>query len=144
MRPLVFMAMARAVANVLLCDEDRAQIDTLVVGLAELGHSVTVVRSCADAFAAACRYDFDALVAAPSLRDGTALMLPRALGIRKPRLVVLVTRLSERLARNVARRVGFDAQLTKVVGAERLDRLLRGSLKEPTKGDSLAVWTSPR
>ncbi len=71
-------------------------------------------------------------------------MLPRALGIRKPKLVVLVTRLSERLARTVAHRVGFHAQLTKMVDADRLDRILRSSLEERVKGVSLEAWTSPR
>jgi DNA-binding response OmpR family regulator len=140
----VLIAMPRTVSNVLLCDEDRDQIDTLVVELAELGHYVTVARTCADAFTAACRDDFDALLSAPALRDGTTLMLPRALGIRRPRLVLLVTRLSERVGTNVARGVGFDGQLTKIVSAARVDRILRAHLKEPTKGDSLARWTSPR
>lgn len=100
---------------------------TLAAQLAERGHAVTVVRSYADAFSVACAEDFDALVTAPFLRDGAALALPTALGIRRPRLVVLVSRMSERLGAAVARRVGFDVQLTKVVDPRGLDRLLHAS-----------------
>jgi DNA-binding response OmpR family regulator len=115
-------------SNVLLCDEERETTDLLARDLEELGHAVVIARSCADAFAAACAYDYDALVAAPFLSDGSALVLPRALGIRRPRLVVLVSRLTERLAQAIARHVGFDAQLTKIVDPRRLDRMLRASI----------------
>lgn len=115
-------------SNVLLCDDERELTDALATQLENLGHSVTIARSCADTFAHACGHDYDALVIAPFLRDGSALVLPRALGIRRPRLVVLVSRLTDRLAQAVARRVGFDVQLTKIVDAKRLDRLLRASL----------------
>lgn len=128
-------------SNVLLCDEERAATDVLSSDLRELGHAVTIARSCADTFAAACTYDFDALVVAPFLRDGSALVLPGALGIRKPRLVVLMCRLTERLALPVSRRVGFDVQLTKVVDARRLDRLLRISIADAA-AEALAVATT--
>lgn len=111
-------------AKLLLCDEDRRHTDTLARGLDELGHAVEVVRSHAEAFAIACAYDIDALVVAPFLRDGSALVLPSALGIRRPRLVVLVSSLVERIAPRVVTRLGFDAQLTKVVDPQELDRLL--------------------
>ncbi|GAF91124.1 unnamed protein product, partial [marine sediment metagenome] len=62
------------------------------------------------------------------LRDGSTLVLPSSLGIRRPPLVVLVTRLAERLAAPMARRVGFDAQLTKIVDPWRLDRMVRWSV----------------
>jgi DNA-binding response OmpR family regulator len=117
-------------SSVLLCDDDRDATDALTADLRDLGHAVTTARSCADTFAAACTYDFDALVAAPFLRDGSALVLPAALGIRKPRLVVLTSRLSERLAPVVTRRVGFDVQLIKVIDARRVDLLLRASLAQ--------------
>ena len=116
------------VSNVLICDGEREPTNVLARDLEELGHRVVVASSCADAFSAACAYDFDGLVAAPFLSDGSALVLPRALGIRKPRLVVLVSRLTERLAQAIARHVGFDVQLTKVVDAARLDRMLRASV----------------
>jgi len=112
-------------SNVLLCDEDRDHTEVLAHRLAELGHGVTVVRTYGDAFAAACAEDYDALLTAPFLRDGAALALPSALGIRRPRLVVLVSRMTERLATAVAKRVGFDAQMTKIVDVRALDRLLR-------------------
>lgn len=117
-------------SNVLLCDQEREGTDLLAADLRDLGHAVTIARSCADTFSAACSYDFDALVLAPILRDGSALILPAALGIRTPKLTVLMCRLGERLARSVTRRVGFDAQLTKVVDARELDRLLRASITE--------------
>ena len=116
------------VANVLLCDDERDSTATLARELQELGHGVTIARTCAEAFAAACARDFDALVATPFLRDGSALVLPSALGIRRPRLAVLVCRITDRLAPVVARRVGFDAQLTKIVDVRRLDRLVRASI----------------
>ena len=115
-------------SNVLLCDDEHELTDVLATQLENLGHLVTVARSCADTFAHACSHDYDALVIAPFLRDGSALVLPRALGIRRPRLVVLVSRLTDRLAQAVARRVGFDAQLTKIVDAKVLDRLVRTSI----------------
>jgi DNA-binding response OmpR family regulator len=113
------------VATVLLCDDERDSTDVLARELESLGHVVTIARSCAEAFAAACAKDFDVLVAAPFLRDGSALVLPSSLGIRRPRLTVLLTRLGERLSPIVARRVGFDAQLTKLVDGQRIDRLMR-------------------
>jgi DNA-binding response OmpR family regulator len=119
-------------SNVLLCDEDRDATDALSMGLRELGHAVTLARSCADTFAAACTYDFSALVVAPFLRDGSALVLPAALGIRKPRFCVLTCRMTERLSLAVSRRVGFDLQLTKVIDPRRLDRLLRTSIATVT------------
>lgn len=126
-------------AKLLLCDEDRRHTDVLAAGLDSLGHAVEVVRSHAEAFAIACAYDIDALVVAPFLRDGSALVLPSALGIRRPSLVVLVSRISERIAPPVVKRLGFDAQLTKVVDPAELDRLLamrrtRTSLVEARDG----------
>ena len=114
--------------NVLLCDDERECTQVLAADLESLGHSVTIVRSCADAFGTACANDFDALIAAPFLRDGSALVLPGALGIRRPRLVVLTTRVSDRLAPAIAKRVGFDRQLCKVVDASVLDRMIRASI----------------
>ena len=116
------------VANVLLCDDERDSTEVLARELESLGHAVTIARSCAEAFAAACASDFDVLVAAPFLRDGSALVLPSALGIRRPRLTVLLSRMGERLAPVVTRRVGFDVQLTKLVDARRLDTLLRAAV----------------
>lgn len=116
------------VCNLLLCDEERATSDLLAAELRRRGHAVTVARTCSDAFAAACAHDYDALVVAPYLRDGSTLVLPSSLGIRRPPLVVLVTRLAERLAAPMARRVGFDAQLTKIVDPWRLDRMVRWSV----------------
>lgn len=112
-------------ASVLLCDEEREAAATLAAELEDLGHDVTIVCSCSDAFSAACAHDYDVLVAAPFLRDGATLLLPRALGIRRPRLTVLMTRVTERLSRGTAERVGFDTQLARVVDARRLDRLMR-------------------
>lgn len=112
-------------SSILLCDEDRETAVILATQLEELGHEVTVVCSCSSAFSAACAKDYDVLVAAPFLRDGATLLLPRALGIRRPRLMVLMTRVTERLAPEAAERAGFDAQLTRVVDARRLDRLMR-------------------
>lgn len=114
--------------TVLLCDDERECTQVLAADLESLGHTVTIVRSCADAFGTACANDFDALLAAPFLRDGSALVLPGALGIRRPRLVVLTTRLSDRLAPAIAKRVGFDLQLCKVIDAKALDRMIRASI----------------
>ena len=114
-------------ASVLLCDEDRESAAPLAAELEDLGHDVTIVCSCSEAFSAACARDYDALVAAPFLRDGATLLLPRALGIRRPRLMLLMTRMSERLSPGAAERVGFDAQLTRVIDARRLDRFVRNA-----------------
>lgn len=114
-------------ASVLLCDEERESAAVLAAELEELGHDVTIVCSCSDAFSAACAHDYDVLVAAPFLRDGATLLLPRALGIRRPPLVVLMTRITERLSPVATQRVGFDAQITRVVDARRLDRLMRSA-----------------
>jgi len=110
--------------TVLICDEDRAHTHALARGLEQLGYAVEIVRSYAEAFAIACAHDLDALVVAPFLRDGSALVLPTALGIRKPPVTILVTRMGERLSRVVTSRVGFDAQLTKVVDPLEVDRLV--------------------
>ena len=120
-------------SNILLCDEERASTDALAAELTALGHKVTIVRTCNEAFGAACSTDFGALVVAPYLRDGAALVLPRALGIHRPNLVVLVSRLGDRVAEPVARHLGFDIQLTKVVDARRLDRLIRASMAAAAK-----------
>lgn len=114
-------------ACVLLCDEERESAALLADALEALGHDVTVVSSCSDAFSLACAHDYDVLVAAPFLRDGATLLLPQALGIRRPRLMVLMTRMSERLSQTAVARVGFDAQITRVVDAGRLDRLIRST-----------------
>jgi ActR/RegA family two-component response regulator len=111
---------------VLICDEDRAHTDQLAWGLYELGYVVEVVRTYAEAFAIACAHDLDALIVAPFLRDGSALVLPAALGIRRPRSVVLVCRIGERVSPRVARRLGFDAQLAKIVDAQAIGRLFLG------------------
>lgn len=115
-------------SSILLCDEERESVAPLAAELAALGHEVTIACSCAEAFAAACAHDYDVLVAAPFLRDGATLLLPRTLGIRRPRLMILVTRLTDRLSAAAAQRVGFDVQLTRVVDASRLDRILRASV----------------
>jgi DNA-binding response OmpR family regulator len=114
-------------SSILLCDEEQESGAPLAAELEALGHEVTIVCSCAEAFAAACAHDYDVLVAAPFLRDGATLLLPRTLGIRRPRLTILMTRLTERLSAAAAQRVGFDAQLTRVVDVQRLDRMLRAS-----------------
>jgi DNA-binding response OmpR family regulator len=114
--------------TVLICDDDRAHTQALAAGLEPLGYVVEVVRTYAEAFAIACAHDLDALVVAPFLKDGSALVLPTALGIRKPQVTVLVTRMSERLASAVVRRVGFDAQLTKCVSPATLNRLIQGDV----------------
>ncbi len=124
MRPRSVVNATSTPSKLLLCDEDRRHTDVLAARLDALGHTVEVVRSHAEAFAIACAYDIDALVVAPFLRDGSALVLPSALGIRRPPLVVLVSRLSERIAPPVVQRLGFDAQLTKVVDPLELERLL--------------------
>jgi DNA-binding response OmpR family regulator len=141
------------VPNVLLCDDERDATGALAAELEQLGVAVTVVRTCADAFAAACALDLDALVAAPYVRDGSALVLPAALGIRRPKLVVLTSRMTDRVPAEVARRVGFDAQLTKVVDARQLERLVRASLGSkardqdrllPRVSAKIRPWTMPR
>lgn len=111
--------------TVLICDEDRNHTQTLQAGLEALGYATLVVRTYAEAFAIACAHDLDALVVAPFLKDGSALVLPTALGIRKPPVTLLITRMTERLASVVAERVGFDAQLTKCVTAETVDRMIK-------------------
>lgn len=114
-------------STVLICDEDRAHTAALGAGLEELGYSVEVTRSHAEAFALACALDIDALVAAPFLRDGSALVLPAALGIRRPPVLVLASRMRERLAPAVLAKVGFDAQLVKVVDPRTVDRMVRAA-----------------
>jgi DNA-binding response OmpR family regulator len=113
--------------TVLICDEDRFHTQTLAAGLEQLGYAVEVVRTYAEAFAIACAHDIDALVVAPFLKDGSALVLPSALGIRKPPVAVLITRMTERIANVVAQRVGFDAQITKCVTAETIHRLVESA-----------------
>jgi ActR/RegA family two-component response regulator len=110
--------------TVLICDEDRFHTQTLAAGLEQLGYAVEVVRTYAEAFAIACAHDIDALVVAPFLKDGSALVLPSALGIRKPPVTVLITRMTERIANVVAHRVGFDVQITKCVAADTVHRLV--------------------
>lgn len=146
---------ARVIPNVLLCDEERDVSGVLAAELERLGHAVTTVRTCADAFTAACALDLDALVVAPFLRDGSALILPSALGIRRPTLVVLMSRMTERIPMQVARRVGFDTQLTKVVDASKLDHMVRAALDAetnrreqerhaPVASAKIRPWTMPR
>ncbi|MBX3192050.1 MAG: hypothetical protein KF819_33980 [Labilithrix sp.] len=120
--------------TILICDEDRAHTDPLAFGLVELGHTVTVARTYVDAFAAACAHDYSVLVTAPFLRDRPALGLPDALGFRRPGLVLLMTRMCERLAAPVARSVGFERQLAKVVDPRALDRLVRATFAVPARG----------
>lgn len=115
--------------TVLICDEDRIHTDALSRGLAELGYCVEVTRTHAEAFAIACAFELDALVAAPFLRDGSALVLPAALGIRRPAALVLASRMSERLAPMVLGKAGFDAQLVKVVDARTVDRMVRSAAR---------------
>lgn len=128
--------MGAARRTVLICDEDRLHTETLAAGLEQLGYVVEAVRSYAEAFAIACAHDLDALVVAPFLRDGSALVLPTALGIRKPPVTVLITRMTERLASIVSKRVGFDAQITKVVDPRILDRLIRAASEGKPKPDA--------
>jgi DNA-binding response OmpR family regulator len=122
--------------TVLVCDEDHAHSEALACSLLELGYAVEVVQTYAEAFAIACAHDLDAMVVAPCLRDGSALVLPTALGIRRPPIVILVTSLNERLAAIVARRVGFDVQLTKVVDGRTVDAIIRfGVRRDAEDGD---------
>jgi DNA-binding response OmpR family regulator len=113
------------VPSILICDDDRLHATELAAGMVDLGWRVELVRSYGEAFAAACAIDFDALVVAPFLRDGSALALPSALGIRRPCVVVLACAMGERLAPAIVRRVGFDAQMTKVVDARAVAALAR-------------------
>src|SRR5438105_1941363 len=71
----VLRGVGQLAPNLLLCDEDRDHTDSLAAELGRRGHGITVARSCADAFAAACALDFDAMILAPYLRDGSALVL---------------------------------------------------------------------
>ena len=128
-------------SNILLCDEERASAEALGAGLTALGHAVTIVRTYDEAFGVACATDLVALVVAPSLRDGAALMLPRSLGIRRPNLVVLVSRLGDRVAEPVARHLGFDVQLTKLADVRRLDRLIRRSMAAVAQAQAEAEQT---
>lgn len=114
-------------STVLICDEDRAHTSALAAGLEALGYAIEVTRSHAEAFAIACALDVDALVAAPFLRDGSALVLPAALGIRRPPVLVLASRMRERLAPALLHELGFDAQLVKVVDPRTLDRMVRAA-----------------
>jgi ActR/RegA family two-component response regulator len=109
---------------ILLCDDDRLHADALAYGLDELGYLVLLSRSLEEAFAVACRFDLEALVAGARVEDGSTLALPAALGIRRPPFSVLATRIGERIAMPIARRVGYRVQLTKVVEARAVDRLL--------------------
>jgi CheY-like chemotaxis protein len=118
---------------VLICDEDRAHTYVLAEALDELGWSVELTRSYAEAFALACALDLSGLVCAPFLRDGSALALPASLGIRRPPTIVLASRMHERISETVARRAGFDAQLAKVVEVRKLDRLLRLAKSRPAE-----------
>lgn len=116
--------MRSARRTVLICDEDRAHTETLAAGLEDLGYATLVVNTYAEAFAIACAHDIDALVVAPFLKDGSALVLPSALGIRKPPVSVLITRMTERISSVVAVRVGFDAQITKCVAPRTVHQLI--------------------
>jgi DNA-binding response OmpR family regulator len=111
-----------------VCDEDRAHSEALAGSLLELGYAVEVVRAYSEAFAIACAHDLDAMIVAPTLCDGSALVLPTALGIRKPPIVILMTTLHERLASVVTRRVGFDVQLAKVVDPRVVDSILKNGI----------------
>lgn len=124
--------------NILICDDDRLHASVLASGMSELGWCPLVVRTYGEAFATACAADFEALVVAPFLRDGSALALPSALGICRPRLVVLACTMRERLDPEIARRVGFDAQLTKVIDARRIASLARAT--EPIHEGDLTLW----
>jgi DNA-binding response OmpR family regulator len=115
--------------NALLCDDDRIHTQVLAAGLAELGYAVEITRSHAEAFAIACTFELDVLVAATFLRDGSALGLPAALGIRRPAVLVLTSRMRERLSAAAVRRAGFDAQLVKVVDPRTVDRLVRAAAR---------------
>lgn len=122
--------------TVLICDEDRFHTETLTAGLEQLGYVVEWVRSYAEAFAIACAHDIDALIVAPFLKDGSALVLPSALGIRKPPVAVLITRMTERIANVVALRVGFDAQLTKCVAATTVHRLIEAAAQREAAAET--------
>lgn len=111
--------------TILVCDEDRAHSVMLGAALGELGYTVELARSHAEAFALACARDFRALVTAPFLRDGSALALPTALGIRRPLVMILASRLGERLAKDIVERAGFDAQWMKALDASKVHRLIR-------------------
>jgi DNA-binding response OmpR family regulator len=124
---------------VLICDDDRTHADSLALGLHALGHAVEVTRSRADAFAVACAFDVDVILAGWTLRDGSALALPAALGIRRPQLLVLASRIHERLPMPVARRVGFDVQLTKVVEPLALERLFRAAIERAAARQGQAI-----
>lgn len=128
--------------NVLLCDVDRDHSESLAAGLRELGYDVQIVAAHADAFAIACSEDLDALVVAPLLRDGSALVLPSALGIRRPAVLVLATRLSDHFSTTAAKRVGFDTALTKVVMPEAVDRLVRRAAQRRAMG--VRTTSAPR
>jgi len=125
--------------TVLICDEDRFHTQSLAEGLEKLGYAVEVVRTYSEAFAIACAHDIDAILVAPFLKDGSALVLPTALGIRKPPLAVLITRMAERLANIVVTRVGFDAQLTKLVDPQVVDRMVTRAFER-----RLAAAADPR
>ena len=119
--------------TVLICDEDREHTHALASELVELGNAAFVARSYAEAFAIACAVDADVLLAAPFVRDGSTLVLPAALGIRRPKVAVLAPRLGERISDELAKRVGYDAQLTKAVSVRDLQRLVRAAAARARK-----------
>lgn len=109
--------------QVVLCDDDRAHAAALGGELVARGWRVALVERYTEAFALCCAHDVDALLVAPFLRSGSALVLPSALGIRKPPLTVLMTRLTERIGWNIAVRCGYDRQLCKAVDARVIDAM---------------------
>jgi DNA-binding NtrC family response regulator len=115
--------------TVVVVDDDEDNVFVLEAALQQAGFAVRVARSCREAREVLDASPADALVSDFSLGDGDALELLASLGVRRPRVAVLVTGYGSVEDQQRSRAAGFHAHLVKPVAMDQLERTLRIALE---------------
>ena len=125
-------------AKVLVVDDDVDHCMMLEVALQCLGYEVALAHSYAQAVNVLRTDDVDALVCDLTLGDGTALVVLRSVGDRRPRVSVVLSGFDAEEDRERSIEAGYDAHLAKPTSIELLGQVLSQGLRRPRSGLRLA------
>lgn len=113
---------------VLVVDDDDDNANMLEAALELAGFAVRIAKSTHEAKAVLEQVPVDALVTDYSLGDGTAIDLLASIGVRRPRVAVLVTGHGSDADKERSAAAGFEAHLVKPIALKELQELLRAAL----------------
>jgi DNA-binding NtrC family response regulator len=126
--------------SVLIVDDDEDHCTMLEIALECRGYRVRSAHSCREAMDLLSGGDasVDALVCDLTLGDGTALDVLRGVGVRAPRVSVVLSGFDSQDEQERSLAAGFAAHLVKPTPIETLISVLERGIKRPTSGFRLA------